>query len=124
MQACLTELTAARVCYRVVGRCHDIEYWPNADDKLPQLDHFRAYYPEELYPSEKVWLPAVLENIKRAYLTFPKPLEIYLPEEPLPEDAQVGHTNLHPSALSLIPPLSANVRRNPTFRLSSPSLSS
>ena len=32
---------------------------------------------------------AVLEPVKRAYLTFPQPLEIYLPEEPLPDDAQV-----------------------------------
>ena len=42
MQACLTEQTAARACYRVVGRCHDIEFWPARDDKLPQLDHFRV----------------------------------------------------------------------------------
>ena len=62
---------------------------------LPQLDHFRAYYPEELYPSEKVWLPSVFEPVKAAYLTFPQPLQIFLPEEPLPEDAQVG--GLHQS---------------------------
>ena len=90
MQACLTERTASRSCYRVVGRCHDIEHW-SKDERLPQLDHFRAYYPEELYPSEKVWLPSVLEPVKAAYLTFPQPLQIFLPEEPLPEDAQVAY---------------------------------
>ena len=139
MQACLTEQTAARACYRVVGRCHDIEFWPNADDKLPQLDHFRAYYPEELYPSEKVWLPAVLENIKRAYLTFPKPLEIYLPEEPVPEDAQVASPNpphahrpnldrrsgcshhLHPFVTRKLTRRHSPARRSPIWWASSPS---
>ena len=28
----------------------------------------------QLYPSEKVWLPSVLEPVKLAYLTFPVPL--------------------------------------------------
>ena len=91
MQACLTERSSLRACYRIVGRCHDIEFWPSRDEQLPQLDHFRPYYPEELYPSEKVWLPSVLEPVKRAYLTFPVPLEIYLPEDPLPEDATVAY---------------------------------
>ena len=91
MQACLTEQTAARTCFRIVGRCHDIEFWPSKDDRLPQLDHFRAYYPEELYPHEKAWLPAVLEPVKAAYLTFPEPLQIFLPEDPLPDDAQVAY---------------------------------
>ena len=91
MQACLTEQSALRSCYRIVGRLHDIEYWGGKDENLPQLDHFRAYYPEELYPSEKVWLPSVLEPVKQAYLTFPTPLQIFLPEEPLPEDAQVAY---------------------------------
>ena len=60
MQACLTEQTASRSCYRVVGRNHDIEFWGPRDDGLPLLDHHRPYYPDELYPSEKCWLPAVL----------------------------------------------------------------
>lgn len=47
MQACLLEQTAKRSCYRVVGRAHDIAFWPSADEALPQLDHFRSYYPEE-----------------------------------------------------------------------------
>ena len=89
MQACLTEQSTLRSCFRLVGRAHDIEHWPNKDPKLPQLDHYRAYYPEELYPSEKIWLPSVFEPIRRAYLLFPKPLEILMPEEPLPDDAQV-----------------------------------
>jgi hypothetical protein len=68
-----------------------VQFWPSKDDRLPQLDHFRRYYAEELYPSEKVWLPAVFEPVKAAYLTFPQPLEIYLPEEALPEDAQLAY---------------------------------
>ena len=54
MQACLTEQSKLRSCYKVVGRNHDIEFWPRPDETLPQLDHHRPYYPEELYPSEKV----------------------------------------------------------------------
>ena len=49
-----------------------------------------ADYPEELFPSEKIWLPSVLEPVKKTYLTFPKPLELFLQEDPIPEDAQVG----------------------------------
>ena len=33
----------------------------------------------------------MLEPVKAAYLTFPVPLEIYLPEEALPDDAQVAY---------------------------------
>jgi hypothetical protein len=91
MQACLTDKTADRSCYRIVGRCHDVEYWHLSDSKMPQLDHFRPYYPQELDPSEKVWLPGVLENVKKAYFEYPKPLEILLPEAPLAEDAQVAY---------------------------------
>ena len=54
MQACLTDQSSARSCYRLVGRSSEIEHWPTKDPKLPLLDHHRAYYPEELYPSEKV----------------------------------------------------------------------
>ena len=90
MQACLTEQSTWRSCYRLVGRSHDIEHWPNKDPKLPLLDHHRAYYPDELYPSEKIWLPSVFEPVRRTYLLFPRPLEVYLPEEPLAEDAQVS----------------------------------
>ena len=40
---------------------------------------------------EKIWLPSVFEPVRRSYLIFPKPLEILMPEEPLPEDAQVAY---------------------------------
>ena len=91
MQACLTEQTTSRSCYRLVGRSHDIEHWPNKDPKLPLLDHHRAYYPEELYASEKVWLPSVFEPVRHAYLIFPRPLEILMQEQPLADDAQVAY---------------------------------
>ena len=64
MQACLMEQTSNRSCYRLVGRSHDIAFWPVKDTKLPQLEHFRPYYPEELYPSEKIWLPSVFEPVR------------------------------------------------------------
>ena len=91
MQACLTEQSSSRTSYRLVGRSHDIEHWPSKEPKLPLLDHHRPYYPEELFPSEKVWLPSVLEPVRRAYLLFPRPLEILMPEAPLPADAQVAY---------------------------------
>jgi hypothetical protein len=96
MQACLTEQSTWRSCYRLVGRSHDIEHWPNKDPKLPLLDHHRAYYPDELFPSEKIWLPSVFEPVRRTYLLFPRPLEVYLPEEPLAEDAQVSALDAPP----------------------------
>ena len=89
MQACLTQRSSLRSVYKLVGRAHEIAFW-QADDKLPVLDHFRQYYPEELFPSEKVWLPAVLEPVRQQYMIFPRPLELYLPEEPLPADATLA----------------------------------
>ena len=83
MQACLTEQSVCRTCYRLVGRAHDITHWPSKDSKLPLLDATRAYYPGELHPSEKIWLPSVFEPVRRTYLLFPKPLEIFLQEEPV-----------------------------------------
>ena len=53
MQACLTQRSSLRSVYRLVGRAHEIAFW-QADTKLPLLDHFRQYYPEELFPTEKV----------------------------------------------------------------------
>ena len=42
-----------------------------------------------MFPSEKAWLPTVLEPVRKAYMMQPQPLQLFLPEEPLPEDAQV-----------------------------------
>ena len=120
MQACLTEQSAYRTCYRLVGRSHDIAYWSSRDPKLPPLDSYRAYYPEELFPSEKarpppaparphpplpapprfrpftplpsqVWLPSVLEPVRRTYMMLPRPLELYMQEDPLPAEAQLAY---------------------------------
>jgi hypothetical protein len=88
MQACLTAKSSLRSVYMLVGRGHTISYW-NADAKLPVLETFRQYYPEELFPSEKAWLPSVFEPVRQTYMIFPQPLQIFLPEEPLPEDATV-----------------------------------
>lgn len=45
MQACLMEQSTHRSCYRLVGRSHDIAFWPTKDAKLPQLEHFRPCKP-------------------------------------------------------------------------------
>jgi thiol-disulfide isomerase/thioredoxin len=90
MQACLTEQTSHREVYRLVGRAHAISQW-DRDMKMAVLEHWRAYYPQELFPSEKAWLPAVLEPVRQTYMMQPQPLQLFLPEEPLPEDAQLAY---------------------------------
>ena len=90
MQACIVEETTKRKCYRLVGRSHDITAW-EPDTRLPPLDHWRQYYPSELFPSEKSWLPAIFGPVQKAYLMLPEPLEIWLPEDPIPHDAQVAY---------------------------------
>ena len=90
MQACLTQKSALRSVYMLVGRAHTIEHW-KADSRQPLLETYRQYYPEELFPSEKAWLPAVFEPVRQTYMIFPQPLEILMPEEPLPDDAQVAY---------------------------------
>lgn len=75
MQACIVEETSKRKCYRLVGRSHDIASWVK-DERLPPLDHFRQYYPNELFPQEKSWIPDIFGPIQNAYLMFPQPLEV------------------------------------------------
>ena len=91
MQACILEKSLHRTCYRLVGRSHDLEWWPSPDKGLPPLELFRPYYPEELFPSEKAWIPSIFEPVRRTYLTFPQPLELFMHEDPLPDDATVAH---------------------------------
>ena len=69
MQACLTEQSTWRSCYRLVGRSHDIQSWVE-DSRLPPLDHFREYYPNELFPQEKSWIPSIFGPVQEAYLMF------------------------------------------------------
>ena len=90
MQACLTQRSSLRAVYMLVGRNHTLAHW-SPDTKLPLMGAFREYYPDELFPSEKAWLPAVIEPVRLAYLTFPSPLQLFLPEEPLPADATVAY---------------------------------
>jgi thiol-disulfide isomerase/thioredoxin len=90
MQACVVEETTKRKCYRLVGRSHDIQSWVE-DSRLPPLDHFREYYPNELFPQEKSWIPSIFGPVQEAYLMFPRPLEVFLPEDALPHDAQVAY---------------------------------
>ena len=90
MQACLTDHSSHREVYRLVGRAHSIAFW-DVDTKMATLEHWRAYYPQELFPAEKAWLPAVLEPVRQTYMMLPQPLQLFLPEEPLADDAQVAY---------------------------------
>ena len=85
-QACLTEHAAHREVYTLVGRAHSIAFW-DVDPNMATLEHWRAYYPQELFPAEKAWLPAVLEPVRQTYMMLPQPLQLFLPEEALPDDA-------------------------------------
>ena len=90
MQACLTERSAHREVFKLVGRGHSIAMW-DVDSKMALLELWRAYYPQELFASEKAWLPDVLEPVRQTYMMRPQPLQLFLPEDPLPEDAQVAY---------------------------------
>ena len=90
MQAALTERSAHREVFKLVGRGHSIAMW-DMDNKMALLELWRAYYPQELFASEKAWLPEVLEPVRQTYMMLPQPLQLFLPEEPLPEDAQVAY---------------------------------
>ena len=48
MQACLTDHAAHREVYTLVGRAHAIAYW-DIDPSMAVLEHWRAYYPQELF---------------------------------------------------------------------------
>ena len=90
MQACVVEETTKLKVYRLVGRSHDIHAWAQ-DKRWPALDHWRQYYPSELFPSEKSWLPDIFGPVQTAYLEKPIPLEIWLPEDPIAHDAQIAY---------------------------------
>jgi len=59
MQACVVEETTKRKCYRLVGRSHDIQSWVE-DPRIPPQDHFREYYPNELFPRRRAGSRAYL----------------------------------------------------------------
>ena len=86
IQACKREETSKMDAFQLVGWAHHIVWWAPTD-ALPPLDQFRAYYVSELFPSEASWLPDVFEPVRQAYLAFPSPLEIYLQDAPLADDA-------------------------------------
>jgi len=79
IQAVLMERSSLRSIYRLVGRSHTIARWLPCN-KLPVQDLFRQYYVDELYPSEKAWLPAILEPVRLRYMNGPQPppLQIFL----------------------------------------------
>ena len=61
MQASLIERCEHRDTYHLVGRAHDVGFWKTEDNRMPRLESARSYYSQELYPSEKKWLPALFD---------------------------------------------------------------
>ncbi len=75
-----------------MGRAHSLGYWPQPDGKMPKLESARSYYAQELFPSEKKWLPAIFQPFYNTYFANPlNPLFVFLPEEPLAETAEVAY---------------------------------
>ena len=90
------ERAGLRSTYRLVGSGHDLLEWKShsAQDKDfgnlvdAPLEALREYYVPELNASEKVWLPELVDDFARK---LPRTAEIFLPDEPLAEDAQVAY---------------------------------
>jgi len=93
MQASLIERCKHRESYQLAGRAHTLGYWAEPDTRMPKLESARSYYAQELYPSEKKWLPAIFQPFYHKYFSDPRcpTLMVYLPEEPLAETAEVAY---------------------------------
>ena len=92
MQASLIERCARRETYQLVGRAHSLGYWKEPSAGYPRLESIRSYYAQELYPSEKKWLPGIFQPFYNKYFNNPlNPLLVYMPEEPLAESAEVAY---------------------------------
>ena len=50
MQASLVERCEHRETYSLVGRAHELGYWPSGDDRMPKLESFRSYYAQVMIP--------------------------------------------------------------------------
>jgi hypothetical protein len=95
MQVSCVERTSRRTKWRLVGSAHVLSHWSAKEGArgdlaaLPPLQQFREYVVAELYPAEKAWLPQLLEPFKAGMpQAAQQSCEWYMPEEPLPEDAQ------------------------------------
>ena len=94
MQASLIEKAEHRQRYNLVGKKHDLEYWPTAHTSTPPLgdEYARMYDPAELFETES-WIPKVWEPIREAfYVPAPPdtPVQFMMPEFALPKDAEVA----------------------------------
>ena len=67
MQASLVERCVHRETYQLVGRAHALGYWPSGESRMPKLESARSYYAQELFPSEKKWLPAIFQPFYNTY---------------------------------------------------------
>ena len=56
-----------RETYQLVGRAHALGYWPSGESRMPKLESARSYYAQELFPSEKKWLPAIFQPFYNTY---------------------------------------------------------
>lgn len=91
MQASLVEKAQNRQRYNLVGKDHDLEYWPTAHTLTPAVadELGRIYDPAELFPSE-AWIARVFEPIRESFFAGRSPTQFMMPEFPLPEDAEVA----------------------------------
>ena len=93
MQCCLVNKTTLCSKYRLIGSAHVLQHWDNpASEPFPQplLTQYREYAVTELFSSEKAWLPSILEPFRLSHFSgsASRKIEFFLPDDPLPEDAQ------------------------------------
>jgi len=117
MQAATIESAEHREWVRLIGRDHDLHFWkvsvnfffcglifffnispfyqtPDPRTDVQVLD--RDYVPGELEDSEQ-WIIPIFEPVRLTYLMKPFPLQICLPENALPADADLAYMiGLHP----------------------------
>lgn len=91
MQASLVEKAENRQRYNLVGKDHDLEYWPTAHTATPAVadELGRIYDPSELFPSE-AWVARVFEPVREAFFGGSSPVQFMMPEMALPDHAEVA----------------------------------
>lgn len=96
MQAATIQSTEHREWVRLIGRDHDLQFWRTPDPRTDVQILDRDYVPGELEEHEN-WIIPIFEPVRLQYLTQPFELQVCLPENPLPKNADVAMMiGIHP----------------------------
>ena len=89
MQCVITQRAKNRVKARIVGRNHEIHFWPTADERLPEQKNLRFYDPADLLPHEQ-WIVPIFEPFRAAVFEPPPPqppIPFFIREDPVDKQA-------------------------------------